>query len=95
MPRAPASGHLIGSLVAHQLLQAENAFRLPSHFPRHYLTTVSGEPEDEARLPSEAGWEEERDGWVWIDQKEKMISCKGRDYSESESVDIGRVVQIH
>lgn len=74
MPRAPASGHLLGSLVAHQLLKTVQPFRLPSHFPRHYLTTVSGEPEIEARLPTERGWQEAKEGWVWVDESAKSSS---------------------
>ncbi|GAA5938151.1 NAD(P)/FAD-dependent oxidoreductase [Sporobolomyces koalae] len=64
MPRAPASGHLLGHLVANDLL-GRGEFTLPVHFPRHYLTTSNGEPNVEARLPGEARGDE-REGWVWV-----------------------------
>ncbi|GAA6059675.1 hypothetical protein JCM10212_000062 [Sporobolomyces blumeae] len=108
MPRAPASAHLVASLVADSLRQSSslarsapsplrwpqslclerrlgfrhdgpyqqshevrttarsNSFDLPDHFPRHYLTTATGVPDVEARLPGEVGFDAGEDGWVWV-----------------------------
>ncbi|GAA5964276.1 hypothetical protein JCM3765_002794 [Sporobolomyces pararoseus] len=78
MPRAPASGHLLGSLVCHALGQSTSPpskFTLPSHFPRHYLTTSSGLPDVEATVPGETDIEVEN-GCIWVDKPSPEIRGK-------------------
>lgn len=88
MPRAPASGHLLASLVVDALASEKSSsskspkFKLPAHFPRHYLTTSNGLPDVKATVPAEDVFDIES-GWIWVDlpvveEKEK------RDLTSSE-----------
>ncbi|GAA5905933.1 hypothetical protein JCM6882_009074 [Rhodosporidiobolus microsporus] len=96
MPRAPPCARLVASLIHHHLTSppssapspsssasaaVPSAFRLPSHFPRHLLSTPSGKGDPHARLAEEGegggeGTGEQRknkgrkeEGWVWVKKR--------------------------
>ncbi|GAA5902191.1 NAD(P)/FAD-dependent oxidoreductase [Sporobolomyces salmoneus] len=84
MPRAPASGHLLASLVYQALLNPTSTAKepqLPPHFPRHYLTTSTGLPDVEATVPGEDTLVAH--GWVWVESPSKEKGIR-REMSEKD-----------